>query len=245
MTNSGDTGPVAPRRPLGQPVGSPDAPMQEAQRPSYGDRGRTYSVADAQTGTTAPVPPTEQPTGQPTGQPGGPGGPGAAPARATGVAAPPGGHATADRARAEAARQKAAARAARRSAANRPRQTRRAKLRLTRVDPWSVTKISFLLSIAFGVMCVVAVFLIFSILSAAGVWDHVNQSIQQVVSESPGKQFDIKQYVGMSRVMGITMLISVVDVVLITALATLGAFIYNLAAAMLGGLEVTLAEDLN
>lgn len=237
MMNSGDTGPVAPRRPLGQPGGATDARTQEAQRPSYGDSGRTYSVADAQTGTTAPVPPA--------GQAGAPGIPGAAPARATGVAAPPGGHATADRARADAARQKAAARAARRSAANRPRQVRRAKLRLTRVDPWSVTKIAFLLSIAFGVMCVVAVFLVFSILSAAGVWDHVNQSIQQVVSESPGKQFDIKQYVGMSRVMGITMLISVVDVVLITALATLGAFIYNLAAAMLGGLEVTLAEDLN
>ena len=58
-------------------------------------------------------------------------------------------------------------------------------------------------------------------------------------------QFDIKDYVAMSRVMGITMLISVIDVVLITALATLGAFIYNMSAAMLGGIEVTLAEDLD
>ena len=43
--------------------------------------------------------------------------------------------------------------------------------------------------------------------------------------------------------MGITMLISAIDVVLITALATLGAFIYNMAASLLGGIEVTLAED--
>ena len=35
------------------------------------------------------------------------------------------------------------------------------------------------------------------------------------------RPFDIKDYVGMSRVMGITMLISAIDVVLITALATL------------------------
>jgi hypothetical protein len=66
-----------------------------------------------------------------------------------------------------------------------------------------------------------------------------------VVNQDPANQFNIKDYVAMSRVMGITMLISVIDVVLITALATLGAFIYNMSAAMLGGVEVTLAEDLD
>ena len=50
-------------------------------------------------------------------------------------------------------------------------------------------------------------------------------------------------YVGMSRVLGFTLLVSVVDVILITALATLSAFLYNLSAALLGGIEVTLAED--
>jgi len=151
----------------------------------------------------------------------------------------------AERAKAEKARQRAAARAARKQASRRPRQTRRAKLRVTRVDPWSVTKTAFLLSIAFGVMCVVAVFLVFSIMDASGLWDKVNETIQQVVNQDPSKQFNIKDYVAMSRVMGITMLISVIDVVLITALATLGAFIYNMSAAMLGGIEITLAEDLD
>ena len=55
--------------------------------------------------------------------------------------------------------------------------------------------------------------------------------------------FDVTNYVGTSRVMGFTMLIAVVDVVLLTAIATLGAFLYNMAAALLGGVEVTLAED--
>ncbi|MEJ7628323.1 MAG: DUF3566 domain-containing protein [Nocardioidaceae bacterium] len=151
----------------------------------------------------------------------------------------------AERATAEKSRQREVKRAARRESARRPRQTRRAKLRLTRVDPWSVTKTSFLLSIAFGIMCVVAVFLVFSVMSAAGLWDKVNETIQQVVNQDPADQFDIKEYVAISRVMGLTMLISVIDVVLITALATLGAFIYNMSAAMLGGVEVTLAEDLD
>ena len=54
---------------------------------------------------------------------------------------------------------------------------------------------------------------------------------------------NLEKYVGLSRVMGFTMLVSVVDVILITAISTLGAFLYNLSAALLGGIEVTLAED--
>lgn len=130
------------------------------------------------------------------------------------------------------------------STTSRTRTMRRAKLRLLRVDPWSVTKASFLLSIAFGIMCVVAVFLIFSIMSAAGLWDHINETIQGVLNQSPDEAFDVNDYVGMDRVMAITMLIAAIDVVLITALATLGAFIYNMAASLLGGIELTLAEDL-
>jgi hypothetical protein len=139
---------------------------------------------------------------------------------------------------------KQAARAAKRARASAPRTVRRAKLRVVRVDPWSVTKASLLLSIAFGIMCVVAVFLIFSIMTASGLWDSVNSTIQGVLKQKPADQFDIKEYVGMSRIMGITMLISAIDVIIITALATLGAFIYNMAASLLGGVEVTLAEDL-
>jgi hypothetical protein len=138
-----------------------------------------------------------------------------------------------------------AAKQQRKLEASKPRTVRRAKLRVIRLDPWSVTKTAFLLSIAFGIMCVVAVFLVFSIMSASGLWDSVNTTIQGVVNQRPDEAFDINDYVGMSRVMGITMLISAIDVVIITALATLGAFIYNMAASLLGGIEVTLAEDLH
>ena len=120
---------------------------------------------------------------------------------------------------------------------------RRARLRLTRIDPWSVMKTSFLLAIAFGVVTVVSVFIIWSVLSAAGVWDSINQTVQDVVGGEDAGTWDVEKYVGMSRVMGFTMLVAVVDVILITAIATLGAFLYNMAAALLGGVELTLAED--
>ena len=124
----------------------------------------------------------------------------------------------------------------------RPR-TRRARLRLVHLDPWSVMKTSFLLSIAFGIVTVVSVAVVWAVLGAAGVWDSINSTVTDVLGGESANTFDIEDYVGTSRVLGFTMIVAVVDVVLITAIATLGAFLYNLAAALLGGLEVTLAED--
>jgi hypothetical protein len=124
------------------------------------------------------------------------------------------------------------------------RTPRRARLRLSRIDPWSVMKVSFLLAIAFGIVTVVSVFLVWSVLNAAGVWTSINNTVSDTVSSgSNASTFDIRDYLGMSRVLGFTMLVSVVDVILITAIATLGAFLYNMAASLLGGIEVTLSED--
>ena len=123
------------------------------------------------------------------------------------------------------------------------RPARRARLRLTRIDPWSVMKAAFLLAVTFGIVTVVSVFIVWSVLAAAGVWDSINQTVQDVVGGQDAAGFDVQNYVGISRVMGFTILISAVDVVLITAIATLGAFLYNMAAALLGGIELTLAED--
>ena len=129
-----------------------------------------------------------------------------------------------------------------RPAGARPR-TRRARLRLVHLDPWSVMKTSFLLSIAFGIVTVVSVAVVWAVLGAAGVWDSINSTVTDVLGGESAQTFDIQNYVGTSRVLGFTMIVAVVDVILITAIATRGAFLYNLAAALLGGLEVTLAED--
>jgi len=130
--------------------------------------------------------------------------------------------------------------AARTSGGRRPR---RARLRLTRVDPWSVMKTAFLLSVAFAVVTVVAVFIVWSVLGAAGIWEAVDDMVRDVIGGEETTDFAIEDYLGLSRVLGFTMLVSVIDVVLLTAIATLTAFLYNMAAALLGGVEVTLAED--
>ena len=124
------------------------------------------------------------------------------------------------------------------------RRTRKARLRLSRLDPWSVMKTSFLFSIAAGIMLVVAVYTMWTVLESSGLFESVNDIVKSVVS-TPGDTtpFRIQDYVNTQKVMGVAALIACVDVVIFTALATLGSFLYNLAATMLGGLEITLAED--
>lgn len=119
---------------------------------------------------------------------------------------------------------------------------RRARLSLSRIDPWSVMKMAFLLSIALSVVVIVAVFVIWSVLGAAGVWDSINQAVQDVVGDSSAG-WNVQDYLGLSRIMGFTMVVSVVNIVLMTAVATLAAFLYNMAAALLGGVEVELTEN--
>jgi hypothetical protein len=131
-----------------------------------------------------------------------------------------------------------------RAKAGTARRTRKARLRLSRLDPWSVMKTSFLFSIAAGIMLVVAVYVVWTVLESSGLFESVNDIVKSVVS-TPGDTtpFRVQDYVNTQKVMGVAALVACVDVVIFTALATLGSFLYNLAATMLGGLEITLAED--
>ena len=103
------------------------------------------------------------------------------------------------------------------------RRTRKARLRLSRLDPWSVMKTSFLFSIAAGIMLVVAVYSVWTVLSTSQLFDSVNEIVESVVS-TPGDTtpFRIQEYVNTQKVMGVAALIACVDVVIFTALATLG-----------------------
>ena len=123
-------------------------------------------------------------------------------------------------------------------------RARRARLVLGRVDPWSVMKLSFLLAIAMAIVAVVAVFVLWSVLDAMGVFDSVGRTVESVTRSNDNAQgIDILDYVGLGKVLSITVLLSAVNVVLMTALCTLAAFLYNMAAGLVGGLHVTFTED--
>ncbi|MGH3756622.1 DUF3566 domain-containing protein [Actinophytocola sp.] len=127
------------------------------------------------------------------------------------------------------------------SALRRPgRGPRRANLQIKRFDPWSVLKLSLVLGVALFFVWLVAVGVLYAVLDGMGVWDKLNgisSEILQPADESGGEPL-----ISAGRVFGVAAIIGAVNIVLFSALATVGAFIYNVSADLAGGLEVTLAE---
>jgi Transmembrane domain of unknown function (DUF3566) len=118
---------------------------------------------------------------------------------------------------------------------------RKVRLTVARVDPWSVLKLSFLLSVALGVVLVTASVVLWTVLDAMGVFATVNNELRSIGSANT--KFDINEWVGLGRVVSLSTVIAVVNVLIIMALSTLGAVLYNLASSLVGGLQVTLSDD--
>ena len=131
---------------------------------------------------------------------------------------------------------------ARPAAAAGARPRRRANLVIARLEPWSVMKFSFLISLVAWVVLFVAVALLYFLLSALGVFHAVQSTLSSVTSSQGSSGFDLGKYVSASRILGYTMLLGAVNIVLITALSTIGAMIYNLVTHLGGGIEITLKE---
>ena len=119
---------------------------------------------------------------------------------------------------------------------------RRANLVIARLEPWSVMKFSFLMSLVAWVVLFVAVALLYYALSSLGVFESIQRTLASVTSSTTSGGVNLTKWTSASRVLGYTMLIGAVDVVLITALATIGAMVYNLVTHLGGGIEVTLKE---
>ena len=116
------------------------------------------------------------------------------------------------------------------------------RLTLSRVDPWSVAKLGFLVSVAIGIAFVVMIAVLWSILDGMGVFTDIDDAVTTVLGDT-GATFNIMDYVGFGRVLSLATVIGVIDVFLLTALTTLAAFLYNLCSALVGGVQLTLTDD--
>ncbi len=101
-------------------------------------------------------------------------------------------------------------------------------------------KLSFLLSVALGIIGVVVTAVVWNVIDGMGVFTDVNDIVGQVQGDA---LFDIYAYVGFERMLSLSVVISVANVVILTALATLFAFVYNISSGLVGGLHVTLTDE--
>jgi hypothetical protein len=140
---------------------------------------------------------------------------------------------------ADAASDRPAARTTARSARG-GRGPRRARLQLRHIDTWSALKISLVLSIALFFIWMVAVGILYMVLNALGVFQTLNDLFGQVGSVSGSKATG--DVITPGVVFGGAAVIGAINIVLMTALCTVGTFIYNLCSDLVGGLEITLSE---
>ncbi|MCZ4275940.1 DUF3566 domain-containing protein [Rhodococcoides yunnanense] len=113
----------------------------------------------------------------------------------------------------------------------------RATVQLRKIDPWSTLKISLVIAVSLFFVWMVAVGLLYAVLDGMGVWDRLNSAFTEIVSESSGGGL-----ISAGQVFGYAAVIGIINVVLFTALTTIGSFIYNLSSDLVGGVEVTLAD---
>jgi Transmembrane domain of unknown function (DUF3566) len=119
----------------------------------------------------------------------------------------------------------------------RPRGPLRAGMQIRRVDPWSVLKVSLVLSVALFFVWMIAVAFLYLVLGGMGVWSKLNSNVGDLLTNTSSTEL-----VSSGAIFGGAALIGLVNIVLLTAMATAGAFIYNLTTDLVGGVEVTLAD---
>ena len=133
-----------------------------------------------------------------------------------------------------------AARPAAKSRGKGGRGPRRARLQLRHIDTWSAFKISFVLAVALFFIWMVAIGILYGVLSGLGVFQTLNDLFGQLGTASGGK--GTSNIITPGIVLGGAAVIGAINIILMTALCTVGTFIYNMCADLVGGLEVTLSE---
>jgi hypothetical protein len=123
--------------------------------------------------------------------------------------------------------------------ATRSRPPRQAALQLKKLDPWSVLKLALVLAVVLFFIWLVAVGVLYGVLDGMGVWDRLNGTYADLVS---GEAQTGSQLISAGRVFGLAAVVGAINSLLFAVAVTVGAFVYNVSADLVGGIEVTLSE---
>lgn len=124
-----------------------------------------------------------------------------------------------------------------RAVRNRP--PRQAALQLKRLDPWSVLKLALVLAVVLFFIWMVAVGVLYGVLGGMGVWDRLNGTYADLVS---GAASTGSPLISAGRVFSVAAVVGAINSLLFAVAITVGAFVYNVSADLVGGIEVTLSE---
>ena len=112
-------------------------------------------------------------------------------------------------------------------------EPRSVELTIAKIDPWSILKTSFLLSIALGIATVVGVIVVWFVLDGMNVFGTVEDFLIELGAE---RFLSLLEFVRLPRVISYATIIGVGNIVILTAISTLIALLYNLIATLVGGI---------
>ena len=121
--------------------------------------------------------------------------------------------------------------------------TKRSRLRVSYINPMSVIKTTFILSLAFGLASIVAIIMLWSVAKFSGTIDAATGLLTDIFGIG-GAGFNIVGLLSLPRIIFIGSVFTVFQVVTWTLLSGIFAVIYNMFAEYVGGWEVTLTDDL-
>ncbi|MFC0680344.1 DUF3566 domain-containing protein [Lysobacter korlensis] len=108
------------------------------------------------------------------------------------------------------------------------------RLKLVYIDFWSALKLSFLVSLCFGIALVVSTFLIWVILNSTSVFAQLDAMLTDII----GNDFSLTDTIGLPQVMMFALIVALLNVVSVTVLGAVISMLYNLSVRLTGGLLV-------
>lgn len=111
---------------------------------------------------------------------------------------------------------------------------------MSRVGIWSVTAMTFLVSVGAGLFGLLTVTATWLVLNRLGAFTAVNTALAQVAG--PTVSINVLDYIGLRQVLSASTVAAVAGVIAATVLAAAAAVLYNTVAALVGGLRPLLLE---
>ena len=113
------------------------------------------------------------------------------------------------------------------------------RLKLVYVDFWSAVKFSFMVSLCWAIVSIVATFLVYLVLLQTGVLEKLNEVFSDVV----GGDLSLMSFLGLPQVLGFSVIVGILNTIVGTALGAIAALVYNLIVRVLGGFQLGFSSN--
>ncbi len=99
---------------------------------------------------------------------------------------------------------------------------------------------TFLVSVGVGLLGILGVTLMWRVLNQVGAFATVNSALAQATGRAVS--INVLDYVGQRQVLSMSVVAAAAGVIVLTVLTAVAAVLYNIVAALVGGLRPLLAE---